>query len=213
MHARPMPQARLLLAAALLPALAGCSALGTLTYIVMPKDVPAEFAGLKGKHVAVVCKPIVELQFSDAGTSRELATTVGNLVERNVRQARVIPQDEVARWVDENTWVDYRAIGKSLDADLVVGIDLEEFRLHEGSTLLRGRATANVRVYDIAADKMVFEKRFDDFSFPRDGAIPVTDRPEAQFRGMFIHLLGQRISRCFHAYDSREQFADDNLSF
>jgi hypothetical protein len=30
---------------------------------------------------------------------------------------------------------------------------------------------------------------------------------------MFIHLLGQRISRCFHAYDSREQFADDNLSF
>jgi hypothetical protein len=210
---RPTFGATILLLATVLPGLAGCSTLGTLTYMVMPKDVPAEFAGLKGMHVAVVCKPIVELEFSDAGSARELASSVGNLVERNVRQARVIPQDEVARWVDENTWVDYRAIGKSLDADMVVGIDLEEFRLHEGSTLYRGRATVNVRVYDIAKDKLVYEKRFDDFAFPKNGAIPSTDRPESQFRGMFIQLLAQRIARSFHAYDSREQFGDDNLTF
>jgi hypothetical protein len=210
----PTPSATLLLLlAALLPGLGGWSALGTLTYMVMPKDVPAEFPGLKGMHVAVVCKPIVELEFSDAGSARELASSVGSLVERQVRQARVIPQDEVARWVDENTWVDYRAIGKSLDADMVVGIDLEEFRLHEGSTLFRGRATVNVRVYDIAKDKLVFEKRLDDFTFPKNGAIPATDRPESQFRGMFLQLLSQRIARCFFAYDSREQFADDNLTF
>ncbi|MFM8285004.1 MAG: hypothetical protein ACKOCW_15770 [Planctomycetaceae bacterium] len=213
MHRHPRSAAPLLALAAFLPVVAGCSALGTLTYIVMPKDVPAEFAGLKGMHVVVVCKPIVELEFSDAGSARELASSVGNLVERHVRQARVIPQDEVARWVDENTWVDYRAIGKSLDADMVVGIDLEEFRLHEGSTLFRGRATVNVRVYDIAKDKLVFEKRLDDFAFPRDGAIPATDRPESQFRGMFLQLLAQRIARSFYAYDSREHFADDNLVY
>jgi hypothetical protein len=138
---------------------------------------------------------------------------VGALIEKNVRKTRVISQDEVARWIDENSWIDYPTVGKSLDADMVVGIDLESFRMHEGSTLYRGRASIFVRVFDVAEKKVVFSKRFDDFSFPTDGAMPVSDRSEAQFRAMFLQILAQRISRCFHAYDSRETFADGNLTF
>lgn len=201
------------LAAMLLPTASGCSTLLTAAYLIAPEDVPAEYKGLKGKHVAVICKPIVELEFSDAGSSRELAATVGALIQKNVRKAHVIGQDEVARWIDENSWVDYPTVGKALDADMVVGIDLESFRMHEGSTLYRGRANVNVRVYDVAEKKVVFSKRFDDFSFPTDGAMPVTDRSEAQFRAMFIQILARRVSRCFHAYDSRETFADGNLTF
>jgi len=197
----------------LLTTCSGCSTLLTAAYVLMPEDVPAEFKGLKGKHVAVVCKPIVELEFADAGSARELAGTVGALLERNVRKARVIDQQEVARWIDENAWVDYQTVGKSLDADMVVGIDLEEFRLHEGSTLYRGRATVHVRVYDIAAKKVVFEKRFDDFAFPTDSAIPTTDRSEPQFRGMFLQILAGKIARSFHAYDSRTSFAEESLTF
>lgn len=202
-----------LFAAALLVACSGCSTLLTAAYILMPEDTPAEFKGLKGKHVAVVCKPIVELEFSDAGSARELAATVGGLLERNVRKTRVIDQQEVARWIDEHAWVDYPTVGKALDADLVVGIDLEEFRLHEGSTLYRGRATAHVRVFDIATGKVVFEKRYDDFQYPADGAVPTSDRSEMQFRGMFLQILAGRIARSFHAYDSRTSFAEENLTF
>jgi len=202
-----------LFASALLVACSGCSTLLTAAYILMPEDTPAEFKGLKGKHVAVVCKPIVELEFSDAGSARELAATVGGLLERNVRKTRVIDQQEVARWIDEHAWVDYPTVGKALDADLVVGIDLEEFRLHEGSTLYRGRATAHVRVFDIATGKVVFEKRYDDFQYPADGAVPTSDRSEMQFRGMFLQILAGRIARSFHAYDSRTSFAEENLTF
>jgi len=202
-----------LFATAALVACSGCSTLLTAAYVLMPEDTPAEFKGLKGKHVAVVCKPIVELEFADAGSARELATTVGALLERNVRKARVIDQQEVARWIDEHSWVDYPTVGKALDADLLVGIDLEEFRLHEGSTLYRGRATAHVRVFDIATGKVVFEKRYDDFQYPADGAVPTSDRSEAQFRGMFLQILAGRIARSFHAYDSRTSFAEDNLTF
>jgi len=208
-----LPTRLALLATALLVACSGCSTLLTAAYILMPEDTPAEFKGLKGKHVAVVCKPIVELEFADAGSGRELAATVGAILERNVRKARVIDQQEVARWIDEHAWVDYATVGKSLDADLVVGIDLEEFRLHEGATLYRGRATAHVRVFDIAAGKVVFEKRLDDFQYPSDGAIPTSDRTEAQFRGMFLQILASRIARSFHAYDSRTSFAEENLTF
>jgi len=191
----------------------GCSTLLTAAYLLQPADVPAEFNGLRGKHVAVVCRPIVELEFSDAGSSRELANLVGRQLDDKVRRARVIGQQEVARWLDENSWVDYPTLGKSLDADLVVGIDLEEFRLHEGSTLYRGRATANVRVFDVAEKKVVFTKRIDGFTFPAHTAIPATDRSEGEFRAMFLQILSQKVSRCFHAYESREVFAEDSLAF
>ena len=214
MHSRPVHRALALAAlAALVVVSSGCSTLLTAAYVLMPEDTPAEFKGLKGKHVAVVCKPIVELEFSDAGSARELAAIVGAHLARNVRKSRVIDQQEVARWIDENAWVDHATVGKSLDADMVVGIDLEEFRLHEGSTLYRGRATAHVRVYDVAENKVVFEKRFDDFAFPADSAIPTTDRSESHFRGMFLQILGGRIARTFHAYDSRTTFAEESLTF
>lgn len=198
---------------AALPLCGGCSTLLTVAYLVQPADVPAEFAGLKGKHVAVVCRPIVELEFSDAGSARELASLVDGQLGKNVRKVKIVGQQEVARWLDENSWVDYQTLGKSLDADYVVGIDLERFRLHEGSTLYRGRATATVRVYDITKGEMVFEKRLDDFAFPANSAIPATDRSETEFRGMFLQMLSQRISRIFHAYESRETFAEESLTF
>ena len=201
------------LAAVVLPAASGCSTLFTAAYLFQPADVPAEFTGLRGKHVAIACRPIVELEFTDAGSARELASLVGAQIGSKVRRTRIIGQQEVARWVDENSWVDYPSLGKSLDADLVVGVDLEAFRLHEGSTLYRGRATAHVKVYEVATKKIVFEKRIDDFSFPATTAIPASDRSEAEFRGMFLQMLSQKISRCFHAYESREVFAEDSLTF
>ena len=206
---------RLAILALVLPFLAGgCSMITTVAYLVAPaKDAPAEFKGLRGKHVAVVCKPIVELEFSDASSARELATMVGSKLAQNVRKAHVIEQHEVARWIDENAWVDYPTLGKALDADIVVGIDLEQFRMHEGSTLYRGRATANVRVYDVAEKRLVFEKRLDDFTFPGDSAVPATDQSETQFRALFLQVLSGKIARSFHAYDSRTTFAEETLSF
>ena len=210
MHLRPAIGIGLALA---LPLLTGCSTLITAAYLLQPADVPAEYNGLRGKRVAVVCKPIVELEFSDAGSARDLATLVGAQIETSVRKVKVVKQQEVARWIDEHAWVDYPTLGKSLDADYVVGIDLEGFRRHEGATLYRGRATAHVRVFDVAEKSVVFEKRLDDYTFPTDSAIPTTDRSETQFRALFLQMLSQRISRYFHAYESRETFASENLTF
>ena len=203
----------LAIAALMLPVLGGCSTLLTVAYLVQPADVPAEFAGLKAKNVAIVCRPIIELEFADAGSARELASLVGGQIQQSVRRSKVIGQHEVARWIDENSWVDYETAGAALAVDHVVGIDLEEFRFHEGSTLYRGRASVHVKVYDVAEKKLVFERRIDDFAFPANSAIPATDRSEAEFRSMFLEILSLRISRLFHAYESRDVFAEDNLTF
>ncbi len=202
-----------LLALALTPLLTGCSTLLTVAYLVQPADMPAEYSGLKGEKLAVVCRPIIELEFSDAGSARELATLVGGQIEQKVRRSEVVGQHEVARWIDENAWTDYQAVGDALETTRVVGIDLEEFRLHEGSTLYRGRATVHIKVYDLEEEKLVFQKRIDDFAFPANNAIPATDFSETEFRGLFLQMLSQRISRLFHAYESREVFAEESLTF
>ena len=124
-----------ILGCGLLLSASGCSTILTVAYLFHPEDVPAEYSGLRGKHVVVVCKPIVELEFTDAGTARELAERIGANIRENVRGVKIISQQEVSRWLDENAWVDYPTLGKSVDADLVVGIDLDHFSLHEGSTL------------------------------------------------------------------------------
>lgn len=79
----------LALLAVVAPFATGCSTLLTVAYLVQPADVPAEFKGLRGKHVAVVCRPIVELQFSDAGSSRQLAALIGSQLEQKLRNTKV----------------------------------------------------------------------------------------------------------------------------
>lgn len=207
---RPAP----LLAVALCSLVAtasGCMTLGGIAYLIAPNDVPAECDALHGQHVAVVCRPIIELAFSDAGSSRELSRLTAASIQRNVRRCRVVDDQEVARWLDENEWVDCPTLGKAVDADIVVGIDLEEFRLHEGSTLMKGRARVRVRAYDAESGKVVFDKRLDEFVYPAEGAIPASDIPESRFRAAFIELLSARIARCFHAYESRNHFGEENL--
>ncbi|NBP87050.1 MAG: hypothetical protein EBU59_00760 [Planctomycetia bacterium] len=202
-----------LLGCSLLAFSSGCSTILTVAYLISPEDVPAEYKGLRGKHVAIVCKPVVELEFTDAGTARELAERIGSNIRDNVRGVKVISQQEVSRWLDENAWVDYPTLGKAVDADLVIGIDLDHFSLHEGSTLYRGRTTTQMRVYDVADETVVFDKRMDDFVFPADSAIPTADQSEQQFRALFLRILSGRLSRCFHAYESRAHFAEENLIY
>ena len=190
----------------------GCSTILTVAYLFHPEDVPAEYSGLRGKHVVVVCKPIVELEFADAGTARELAERIGANIRKNVRGVKIISQQEVSRWLDENAWVDYATLGESVDADLVVGIDLDHFSLHEGSTLYRGRTTMHMRVHDIKDDLIVFDKRMEDFTFPADSAIPTADQSEQQFRGLFLRILASRFHVAFMP-ESRAHFAEENLIY
>ena len=202
-----------ILGSGLLFATSGCSTVLTVAYLFHPEDVPAEYNELRGKHVVVVCKPIVELEFTDAGTARELADRIGANIRENVRGVKIISQQEVSRWLDENAWVDYATLGEAVDADIVVGIDLDHFSLHEGSTLYRGRTTVHMQVHDVNEDLIVFDKRMEDFTFPADSAIPTADQSEQQFRGLFLRILSSRLSRCFHAYESRAHFAEENLIY
>jgi hypothetical protein len=203
----------LVLAAVTLPA-AGCrSALATAMYLFKGTDVPADFEELKGKKVAIVCRPLVTLQYRDANVARDLAKQVSLLLQKNVPKIQTIDQRKVAKWIDENTWEEYPEVGKAMKADMVVGVDLEAFGLFQGQTLYQGKANVTVHVFDChQGGKEVYEKTLPQSVYPPNAGIPTSDRLEPEFRHEFVGVLADQIGRHFYAHDPYADIGQDARS-
>ncbi len=191
----------------------GCNLMATAMYVVSGQNTAAEFAGLQGKRVAVVCRPVTSLHFRDSSVSRDLAKQVSLLLERNVSKIQLIDQREVFEWADENNWEEYAEIGKAVNADMVVGLDLEEFSLYQGQTLYQGKANIHLLVYDVASSREpAFEKNLPQAIYPPTAPIPASDNQEAHFRRKFVAYLARQIAHHFYAHDSTVDFANDSTA-
>jgi hypothetical protein len=191
----------------------GCNLMATAMYVVSGQNTPAEFSGLKGKKVAVICRPVTSLHFRDSSVARDLAKQVSVLLERNVKNIKLIDQREVFEWADENSWDEYTEIGKALNADMVVGIDLEDFSLHHGQTLYQGKANIHLLVYDMSKSREpAFEKNLPQAVYPPTAPIPASDSQEAHFRRKFVAYLARQIAHHFYDHDSTVDFANDSTA-
>lgn len=189
----------------------GCrSALTTAMYLIRGTDVEPDYQGLKGKRVAVICRPLVSLQYRNANVAHELAQRITILLQQRVPKIKTIDQREVAKWLDENNWEEYVEVGRALDADMVLGIDLEGFNIFQGQTLYQGKANVTVRVYDCRDEGTVlYEKILPQVVYPPNSAVPTSERTEAQFRREFVSVLADRIARHFYSHDPYEDMALD----
>jgi hypothetical protein len=217
MDRRPIRYAIVLglaLSAAVLPAFGCRGVLATAMFLFKGNEVDAEFAELKGKKVAVVCRPLVTLQYRNAAVAHDLAEQVNVLLQTNVPKIQTIDQRKVCKWTDENNEDEYPRVGKALKADMVVGIDLENFSLLQGQTLYQGKANVTIRVYDCQKKgKLVFEKTLPPSVYPPNVGVPTSDRQEPEFRREFEAVLADQIARHFYAHDPYTDVAQDNAAF
>jgi hypothetical protein len=202
-----------MVAALLVLSSSGCVGLAAqLMYVIGgPPKVKAEYAGLKGKRVAVVCVSNASA-YGTGSEAKTIATLVGAILQREVKKIEVIPQSEISNWQDANDWnlADYREVGKGVDADMVVAIDLSSISDYEGQTLYKGRASFKLRVYDMAeAGDVVFSRDGSDFQYPVHGGRPASDMQEPAFKKLFISMLAQDIARTFYDYAMVEKFGAD----
>jgi hypothetical protein len=200
-----------LLTALLLAEAGGCvGLLETVAILTVGDDQAAEFPGLKGKKVVVVCRPLAELHYRDATAAKSLATQVSVLLKKQVPKITVIDQQKVAEWTDENSWEEYPEVGKALGADMVVAIDLTSFSTYQGPTLYQGKATASIKVFDLKDDnKVVFEKDMPQVLYPPNVGKPIADEPENEFCRDFTTVVAYRIARHFFSYDPQKDMAMD----
>jgi hypothetical protein len=200
------------LIAALLCGTTGCgNQLGILSYWlngITPME--AKFKGLEGKRVAVVCLDGNSLSgpSSDADSiAKAVTTTLGY----KVPDIQIVRQPEIADWIDSQNQdlSDYREIGRGVKADMVVGIDLLSFSIHEGQTLLKGRAKVGVKVFDMKkGGEVVYESPAKEIAWPESGARHVTE-DEGNFRTTYLYILADRIARDFYPYEAIEDIALD----
>jgi len=199
--------AALLVAAVAITSTSGCrSAIATAMYLIKGDEVEPDYAGLKGKKVAVVCRPPAGLTYANATVGRDLTQQMSKLLQERVPKIKVVDAQKVAKWCDENTWEEYVEVGKALKADLVVGVELEKFSIYQAQTLYQGKANAMVRVYDCKdGGKVVFEKILPQTVYPPNTFIQTSDVQESEFRREFIGVLADQVARHFYAHDT---FAD-----
>jgi hypothetical protein len=192
--------------------LAGCTQLLlTGAFFLKGVETQPDFLALKNKKTAVVCRPLIELQYSGSDAATNVAREVGSRMVQRGKKIQVISAQKVEQWTDEHEWDEFSEVGKALKADYVVGIELEEFSLYQGQTLFQGRATVHVTVSDMAEDgKTVYEKRLDRIVYPPNSGVSTTDKTEEQFRRDFTAVVAERIGRCFYAYDHRDDAALDS---
>ena len=139
---------------------------------------------------------------------------VAYLLEENVKHIKLIDQDEIDKWEDENEWDNYIQIGKALKAEMVVGIDLDQFSLLQGQTLYQGKASVEVSVYDLSktTKRPAFQKSLPQRLWPPNAPIPAAEKPLAEFQREFIAQLADQIGRHFYDHDSTRDFAADSAA-
>jgi hypothetical protein len=193
-------------------AITGCA--GTLANLINAAHgnlVPARYTGLKDKRVAVVCVSNSEA-FGPTSASIELAQEVGKLLIANVHGVKLIEPQKIADWIDQNNWdyLDYPAVGRGVDAEMVLAIDLDSFSLHEGKSLYKGRADVKIVVYDMTQEgKEVFAHTPAQIQFPASSGYHATDMSERAFHRQFLGVVSNQVARQFYAYDTKEDFARD----
>lgn len=195
-----------------LAAAGGCAGpLFTAMYLLKGNNTPAEFDELKDKRVLVVCRPLVQLEYSAGFAPDQIAEQIGNQLKLNYRKIEVIDQQEVAEWTDEHRWNEYTEIGRGLEAEMVVAVDLEDFRLYQGQTLYQGQATIHVRVFDMTQNgAVVYEKELPRLVYPPNTGIDTSSRTEDEFRRQFILVVADEVGRYFYPHDPHRSIAVDS---
>ncbi|MEO1497760.1 MAG: hypothetical protein AAFV43_11480 [Planctomycetota bacterium] len=214
--ARSARWAPLVVVAALMVPCTGCLHLLVATGIYLWEGgnlAPAEYEGLEEKRVVVLCRPPASHEFRQAGAARQLASRVTDLLEMNVPGCDTVSQRKVDDWIDENDAREYLELGRAVNADLVLRIELGHFELFNGPTMYQGDADVTISVHDVADNgRRVWDKPMGEVLFPVHSGVAVQEKSEATFQQEYVAVVASQIARHFHKHDPHADFAIDALA-
>lgn len=189
----------------------GCLGIyANLMHAVGADKVPAAYEELEDSSVAIVTVTSSS-HYSDDTSARLLSRMVGDILMAEVDDIKLVREDKIEQWRDTNGWdsLDYQALGRDVEADKVLSLELSDLTLREGKTLFRGNVNATITVIDVAEGNVVYRRSLDEFSFPTNSGQPTSETTESRFRKLYLGRLAKQIARSFHPWDLNEDFAID----
>jgi hypothetical protein len=196
--------------------LPGCNVARFGAYVFAPRDnemIDAEYDDLAGQTVAVVAYVPRRVEFEYPTVRADIIYTVSAELRRRVDGAELIPPQDVVDWQDSQLhWADLdRAeIGRRLGAERLVFIALHEFSTREPASvnLFRGRATAEVSVYDAAGSgEQACVWRIDEpvrIVYPESGPVGRVGENDYDIRVATQALLTRDLVKPFYRHRNEE---------
>lgn len=161
--------------------------------------------------VAVVCYSVSPDQYRNETVPREIAREVTDLLDLNIRNKRLtlVEPSKIEKWLDEsdNQLGSLEEIGKAkgIEADIVIGVELQDFRIHEPQShlMFKGQAHLQVRAIDCKIGKTVAKETLRVID-PPNTPIPAGRVTDNVFRAQFVKVVSQQVACLFHPYDAKK---------
>lgn len=188
----------------------GCINLAAnLIHAVQGNNRPAEYPGLEGHRVAVVCT--TDGRYGGEACDSILTNNLQVALNTNIGKIELVRSSEIEQWLDVHgrRTTDYVDIGKGVKADRVLAVEVADLELMNGPTLYRGMSDISVSVYDIPTGDILYRKQMPEFAFPTTGGKPVTESSENKFRSFYLGILTQEIGALFYEVDATAHVARD----
>lgn len=203
----------LVLLGVLAVAMGGCEVLSVVGSAI-PMTVDAEYTGLKGQKVAVMCWVDRGIRIDYPQLQLDTATFIQTQLTEHKTDSDLKGSTwpweprSVVRFQREHPELEGRPINeygqRITGVTRLVYIEVDQFSTRGDETvqLKRGRMLGRVKVLDITDGKakIVYEKQNLEVAFPEDRPEGVLDMPEAQVYGETVKLFGTAVAQLFHSY-------------
>jgi hypothetical protein len=215
----------LLFVCVLMPMAGGCVVLGYAAAVIPGPGTKARYAGLAGQRVAIVAWVDRAASFDFGSLSSDVSMGVTNKLQvaadpklkvEELTGTTLIDPRVVYRWQKNHPELENRSITEiapkaaaALGCTRLVYVEVQPFSIYDPRTpiLLKGDATATIRVAEISGDniKVGYEEAGVSVGFPKNAGegVPPTDSVTAQYvyKGT-VDKLTTEVARRFFSQES-----------
>jgi hypothetical protein len=186
----------------------GCDATAHALWVLWPgareREVPAEFAGLKGKTVAIVVYCDNRVAYEHPQVQLTLSSAVAGRLRKHVKDVRIVDPGRVVNYQLQNIYwdeMDKTELGKVFAADYVLFIALVEFSTREPGALhlYHGRINAQAALYQTSLAERkarVWQAPAIRIQHPEDSSVGLPGESNRQVRdlieGKFADVLAKK---------------------
>lgn len=198
----------------------GCAgALMTPFYLMKGNDVDPEFKKEikelpKESTVVVICRSPYQSLFGADDPSQTLSLMLTKKLSEKLEKKKFkwVTIERVEALFDENAFANesYEKMGAKVDADYVVGVDIDTFSTRHSPQYYQGKARVNVRLVEVATGKTIFTKALPNYVYPPNAPYSVNDISAEDFQNIFVIKVAEEIGCLFYPHNPHDKYALDN---
>ena len=199
----------------------GCAgALMMPYYLIYGTDAPAVFKEEmkeipKGSKMVVICRSNLNL-FGSSNPNADLSQALTYVVSTEMKDKKKkklewIPYSEVEDKFDEEEFnsQSFEKMGAALDADYVIGVEIDSFEIHHSSQFYQGNAKVLVKMIRVKDGEVVIRQSMPTYTYPPT-PVPSADYEEIEFQKTYIVRLAKNIGKLFCPHDPHADYAADS---